>query len=177
MLFRRIFGLLDGRWGPQTVDLFSSGANNHCAKFFALHWCRGAAGINAFGQLWTGENCWINCPYSLVGKVWRTLREQKGLATMLIPLWVSAPWWQLVCPDTNHFSDNVVNWVCLPRDDPTLFEAGTAPGRCVLPPDLPTMAVRVDFTDPGSTPLLSNRDRCVRGGCPGCGISSWHRQQ
>ena len=82
-----------------------------------------------------------------------------------------------MCPDTNHFFDNVVDWVWLLRDDPTLFEAGTAPGRSVLPPDWPIMAVRVDFTEPGSHPLLNKRDRCVRGGCPDCGSSSWHRQE
>ena len=68
MLSRRFFNLLEEQWGPHTVDLFASGANNLCARFYALHRCRGAAGINAFGQLWTGENCWINCPYSLIGK-------------------------------------------------------------------------------------------------------------
>jgi len=35
----RFFGLLDERWGTHNVNLFSSGANNHCAKLFALHWC------------------------------------------------------------------------------------------------------------------------------------------
>ena len=55
MMSRRFFGLLGGRWGPHTVDLFSSAANNHCVRFYALHWCRGDAGINAFGQLWTGQ--------------------------------------------------------------------------------------------------------------------------
>ena len=109
MLSMRLFGLLDERWGPHTTDLFAFGANNHCAKLYALYWCRGYAGIDAFGQLWTGENCWINCPYSLIGNMWRTLWEQKGLAAMLIPLWESAPWWQFVCPDTNHFSDNGVD--------------------------------------------------------------------
>ena len=62
MLSRRFFGLIDERWGPHTVDLFAYGANNHCAKFFALHWCKGVASIDAFGQLWTGDSCWINRP-------------------------------------------------------------------------------------------------------------------
>ena len=47
----------------------------------------------------------------------------------------SAPWWQLVCPDTVHFANNAVDWVWLPTDDSSLFVAGTAPGRVVLPPD------------------------------------------
>ncbi len=179
MLSRRFFDLLEERWGPHTVDFFASGANNLCAKLYALHWCRGPAGINVFGQLWTGENCWINCPYSMIGKAWRSLREQRGLATMLIPLWDSAPWWQLVCPDTNHFSEFVLDWVALPRGDPSLFVAGTAPGRSVPSPDWPTMAVRVDFREArlSSAPLLNKSERCIRGGCSDCGSRSWRRQQ
>jgi hypothetical protein len=80
---------------------------------------------------------------------------------MIIPLWESAPWWQLVCPNTEHFSNNVVDWVWLPRNDPTLFEAGTDPGWSILPPDWPTMTDRVDFAEPRSSPLLNKRSRCV----------------
>ncbi len=49
MLSRRFFGLLDDRWGPLVVELFLFGAKNYCAKLYALHWYKGAAGINAFG--------------------------------------------------------------------------------------------------------------------------------
>ena len=50
MLSRGFFGLLDPKWGPHTVGLFASNANNLCAKFFSLHWCMGPSGINAFGH-------------------------------------------------------------------------------------------------------------------------------
>ena len=52
-----MFRQLEIRWGPRTCDLFSSGANNMCAKFFSLHWCRGTTSVNAFGQVWSGDNC------------------------------------------------------------------------------------------------------------------------
>jgi len=91
---------------------------------------------------------------------------------MLIPLWEFAPcWWQLACPDTNHFSDNVVDWVWLRRDDPTLFQVGIAPGRAVLPPDYPAMVIRVDFTETKSSPLLIKRERCIRGANPNLAAS------
>ncbi len=103
----------------------------------------------------------------------------KGLAYMLISLWESAPWWQLVYPDTDHFADNVVNWVWLPKDDSSLFVAGTALGRAVLPPDWSVMTARIDFTEPRSAPFLIEWDRCIPGGgaAPICGSLPWHRQQ
>ena len=95
---------------------------------------------------------------------------------MLIPLWESTPWWQLACPDAAHFAECVVDWVWLPRSDPALFVAGTAPGRAVLPPDWKFMAVRIDFLGGNSTDTLGKRERCNRGGCPACGNLSWSRQ-
>ena len=138
---------------------------------------QGLAGINAFGQQWEGENCWIKCPFSLIGKVWRSLREHMGTASMLIPIWESAPWGHLVCPDASHFADCVVDWFSLPRGDPSLFVAGTAPGRTVLPPVWPILADRLDISGFESSPSLFKRDSCFRGGCPACGSRSWHRQQ
>ena len=64
---------------------------------------------------------------------------------MLIPLWESAPWWQLVCPDDAHFAECVVDWVWLPMDDLALFVAGTTPGRAALPLVWQFMAVMIDF--------------------------------
>jgi hypothetical protein len=60
MLSRSWSQFLDYIWGPHTVDLFASNANNRCARFFSLYWCMGSSGINAFGQQWSGENCWVN---------------------------------------------------------------------------------------------------------------------
>ncbi len=78
---------------------------------------------------------------------------------MLIPLWESAPWWQLVSPDACHFAECVLNWVWLLRDDPSLFVAGTTPGRAVLPPDWQFMAVRLDFSRDSTAGTLGKRER------------------
>ena len=72
-----------------------------------------------------------------------------------------------------------VDWVWLPRDDPNLFIEGRAPGRMILPPNWPLMAVRVDFSqrEGQSRRVLSKRDRCLQGGCKACRSNSWHRQE
>ena len=177
MLSKKYFQLLDRRWGPHTCDLFASQANNQCAKFYSLHWCRGSAGVNAFGYDWSTDNCWVNCPYRLIGRVWRCLQAQGAAASLLVPLWESATWWQLVTPEVGHLSDCIVDWVWLPREDPSLFCPGTVPGRPVEPPNWPVMAVRVDFSQGRATAPLCKRDRCIEGGCSACcsSVGSWRQ--
>ena len=77
---------------------------------------------------WGGESVWASCPYRLVGRVWRKLRNDASSTTLLVPLWVSATWWTLLVPDAIHFVEAVVDWVWLPRMDPTLFMPGVGPG-------------------------------------------------
>jgi hypothetical protein len=176
MLSRAFFRKLEERFGPHSVDLFASGANNQCGKFYSLHWCRGTAGVNAFAFNWGGESAWGNCPYRLIGRVWRKLQSDAAVATLLVPLWESATWWTLLVPDAIHFAEAVVDWVWLPRMEPTLFVPGVGPtGRDVTPPDWPIMAVRVDFSAGATLRRISLRDRCVRGGCDACRSLKWHR--
>jgi hypothetical protein len=176
MLCRDFFRLLERRWGAHSVDLFSSGTNNQCSRFYSLHWCRGTAGVNAFAFDWSGESAWVHCPYRMIGRVWRKLRHDGAAASVLVPRWESATWWGLVLPDAAHFSEEVVDWVWLPRKDPGLFIPGGAPGgRDVLPPEWPFMAVRVDFSPGADRRRIPLRDRCIHGGCAACRSLSWHR--
>ena len=71
-----------------------------------------------------------------------------------------------MCPDACHFAECVVGWVWLPMDDPSLFLAGTTPGRAVLPPDWKFMAARLDFRGGTTVGAIGKRERCIRGGCP-----------
>ncbi len=52
----------------------------------------------------------------------------------------------------------------LPRDNPSLFVAGTTPDTSVLPPEWHIVADRVDFRELRASPLLTKRERCIRGG-------------
>jgi hypothetical protein len=61
--------MLDHKWGPHTCDTFSTNENNHCSKFYFLHWCRGTSGVNGFVFDWSLDNCWIHAPFRLIGKI------------------------------------------------------------------------------------------------------------
>ena len=47
-LSRKYFRQPEDRFGPHSIDLFSSNENNLCDRFYSLHWCRGSGGVQAF---------------------------------------------------------------------------------------------------------------------------------
>ena len=51
---------------------------------------------------------------------------QNVKATIIVPLWTSATWWHLIAPDAFHLPEYVIDWVWLPRNDPSLFVKGVA---------------------------------------------------
>ncbi len=75
MVGRAKFRQQEKRWGRNTVDFFVSGDNNQCERFYSLHWCRWSAGCDAFAFNWSGEVAWVSCPYRMIGRVWRKLRQ------------------------------------------------------------------------------------------------------
>jgi len=86
------FNWLDDKWGPHSIDLFSSNENNLCERFFSFHWCRLTFGVNAFGFDWSKDNCWVKAPFRLIRKVWRKLVTQNAKATIIVPLLISTTW-------------------------------------------------------------------------------------
>jgi hypothetical protein len=89
MLSHAFFRKLEERFGTHTVDLFASDINTHCGRLYSLHWCRGTSGVNTFAFNWGGESAWASCPYTLLGRVWRKLRNNEASVTLLVPLWES----------------------------------------------------------------------------------------
>ena len=85
-LSRKYFCQLDDRFGPHSIDLFSSNANNLCDSFYSLHRRKGSGGVQSFAYDWSGEVAWIHCPYRMVGRVWRKLQYAGATATMMIPV-------------------------------------------------------------------------------------------
>lgn len=168
----RYFRWLDERWGPHTCDLFASSSSTHCPRFYSLHYCPGTAGINAFAYSWNQDNAWAHPPVRIIGRVWRTLAATLvAAATLVVPLWYSAPWWRMIAPDGVHLHRSITDWVFLPRFDEDLFlpshnARGARQGR---PPAWRVFAVRVDFArSPSTRPALSRRGRCLQGGCSSC---------
>ncbi len=49
--------------------------------------------VNAFDFPWSGENCWIDAPYKAISWVWRALRGQHAVVTVLVPILESSACW------------------------------------------------------------------------------------
>ena len=141
-----VFSQLDSLWGPHSLDVFASHLNHLCPKFFSLYHCPDTAGVNAFAFDWSGENAWINPPFSQMGRVVRHLRRCRAQATLICPWWPKRPWWHLICPDGRIFAHFVRDWRLLPAR-PDLVLPGPKHGnhRPVGGPAWEVYALRVDF--------------------------------
>jgi hypothetical protein len=107
-----LFKQLDDRWGPHTVDRFSTAASVmvKSGRYNSRFWQQGMVGaqaVDAFLQDWRGENNWLHPPYKLVGRVVLQLRRQRSVGTVVVPQWTKASWWPLVCPGGEWAGDVV----------------------------------------------------------------------
>ena len=133
-------------------------------------------GCDVFAFDWSGETARVSCPYRMIGRVWRKLRQERVVATVIVLFWESSAWWGLVVPGSAHIANEVVDWVGLDRSDPDLFVPGSAQGgRAAIPSDWSLRAVRVDFSETGAHRRIPLCDRCLKGGCGACRSRSWHR--
>ena len=60
-----VFLMLDARFGPHTVDRFSSHYNSQLPHFNTKYASPGSCGVDALTQDWSGRNNWLCPPASL----------------------------------------------------------------------------------------------------------------
>ena len=74
---------------------FRVGREQPVRKILLVALVSGNSGSKCICLLWEGEPMWVNCPYRLLGRVWRKLKHVGATATVLVPLWESATWCQM----------------------------------------------------------------------------------
>lgn len=124
MLNRQIFRWLDDMWGPHTLDAFASTRNAQVERFCSRWWNPGCLAIDAFTHPWENENMWLVPPIHLLPRVVRTLLGSHCHGTLVVPRWVSAPWWPML-HNGCHWIREVVAVQELPGNDQTFL-----PGAC-----------------------------------------------
>ena len=90
------FRLVDNIWGPHSVDRFATSHNCKLPRFFSRFWNPDSEGVDAFCFDWAGENNWLVPPVSLVPRVIRHFFVCRSMGTLIVPKWVSAPFWPML---------------------------------------------------------------------------------
>jgi hypothetical protein len=91
-------------FGPITIDLFATGKNAKCGRFYYRSSEEGALGVDAFAQDWSGESVYAAPPVSLVMQTIRKAAVVQLAGALIIPLWKNAKFWNFVFCDGTHLN-------------------------------------------------------------------------
>lgn len=103
-LSHKFFKLIDGRWGPITIDLFANYYNTKTKRFYSLFLTPHSSGVDAFSYDWSNENSLMVPPVSLISKTILHADLCKSIGVLVVPFWTSADFWPLLVSD---FRDNI----------------------------------------------------------------------
>ena len=141
--------MLDAMWGPHTVDRFANSANAQLVRFNSRFWEPGTEAVDAFTCSWADDNNWLCPPIYLVPRVLRHAQNTRAQGTLIVPQWMSSPFWPLLFPDGVRPAGFVQELVELPIYD-SLFLPGIS--GCNLfkgVPNTPVLAMRLNFGSGG----------------------------
>lgn len=99
-----VFRYLDNMWGPHTVDCFANECNKQLSRFHSRFLCPCTEAVDTFTVNWGNDVCWLVPPTHLVSRVLCHARACNARGTLLVPIWKSAPFWPLLCPDGRHLA-------------------------------------------------------------------------
>ena len=111
MLDPNLFAIADIRWGPHTVDRFSSFRTRQIPRFCSRWLDPFMEVLEAFSASWNNENNWLFPPPCIIPRVLRHLQASKADGTLVVPEWHSAPWWPLLTYDGVNFRPMVTDWL------------------------------------------------------------------
>jgi len=117
MLNPSIFAWLDGLWGPHTVDRFANSVNAQINRFNTRFWAPGSEAVDAFTCDWDEEDNWLFPPVYLIPRVIRHAQATAARGTLIVPQWISAPFWILIFPNGIDPAAFILEWLELPLSD------------------------------------------------------------
>lgn len=106
-----VFRNLNCKWGPFEVDWFASDHNNKLDCFFSRFSVPSSSGVDAFSYDWSGQNGWFVPPPCIMARVLLKIMQSEMTCTLIFPLWRSANYWPIVCPDGVHFIPEIVECI------------------------------------------------------------------
>ena len=101
------FTFINSIYRPHSVDGFANHENRKMKRFNSVVWNPECEQVDAFSVSWAGENNWLVPPIYLIPKVLRHIVLCKASGTLVVPHWISAPFWPLLF-DKDSFCANFV---------------------------------------------------------------------
>ena len=156
-----VFRVIDAKWGPHTIDQFTSHYNAQVNKqqgskvprFNSKFASPGCSGVDALSQDWRDENNWVCPPVSAIVPSVRALSSCSGYGTLIVPQRPSAYFWPFLHDSSSQFKSFVKGVFELPCIEDLLLE-GPAGQRQIYKarlsvfsgcPRFKMLALRVDF--------------------------------
>ena len=139
------FGRLDSLWGPHTVDRFANSINAQVVRFNSRFWSPGSEAVDAFTCDWGEDNNWWCPPVHLVPRVIRHAQNTNAKGTLVVPQWVSSPFWPLLFPDGTSPATFVKEWLELPRTENLIMPGSQGASLFKGLPNTPVLALRIQF--------------------------------
>ena len=146
-------------WGPHSVDCFASSNNFQLPRFFSKYWCPGSEAVDAFTVDWETEVCWWVPPLYLVTRTIKHARCCSSSGTLVIPMWISAPFWPVICPDGAHLVSFIHCWDCMAYYE-GMFKAGYSGSNIANSLNFETLILFL-FMDFSVPPRNSNACFCI----------------
>ena len=147
-----VFRLVDAKWGPHTIDRFSSYYNAQLPRFNSKFASPGCSGVDALAQDWRHENNWVCPPVGAIVPSVRALSSCSGYGTLIVPQWPSAYFWPFLHDNASQFKSFVKEVFELPCIEDLLLEG---PGQKQIYkarpsvfsgcPKFKMLALRIDF--------------------------------
>ena len=118
-----VFSLLQIKWGPCTIDWFVSYYNTQLPRFNSHYYNLGVEAVDAFTCDWSSKINWWCPSVFLIPRVLRHAQNCQCAGILVVPHWLSAPFWPLVCPTGESFAPFVCDWCDLPLSEHLLNQA------------------------------------------------------
>ena len=105
---------IDEVWGPHTLDRFANFLKSKLPRFNSRYQNPSSEEIDCFVLNWQGENNYVCPAISLTPRVILHMKNCRVVGTLIVPLWLSAPFWPMLSVDGIHFKDFVISFMVIP---------------------------------------------------------------
>lgn len=105
----------------------------------------GLEAVGTFTCDWSTENNWWCPPIYLVPRVLKHAKVTKAKGTLIIPQWISAPYWPLLFPNGWDPANFVSDLLELPTSEELFLPGQLGSNLFEGLPNTPVLALRLEF--------------------------------